>query len=491
MAWLKYIIAGIVVFAAGWLLIQPKRESRPVPTDRVIVRYWEKWTGKEGQQMNQIVDWFNETVGKEKGIFVQYISMSQIDQKTLVSTAAGLPPDIAGLWDTQTTQFAAMDALEPLGEMAKAKGLTRELYKPVYWDACTYEGELWAFPSTPAVIALHYNKRLIRARTEQLRAAGFDPEKLPTTIDELDRYAACLDVWTGEPKNGGSLKVVGHMPQEPGWWMPQTPTWFGATLFDRETKQLRLTSPESVAAFEWIGGYSKRLGVTEMRNFRAGSPQGFDSPQSPFFSGTITMLLQGPWLANYINIHNPKMSNAAGLSPADLAKLTREERRQNCDWGVAPFPSAVPGVKDACLTSMDTLVIPRTSKHKKEAFEFVAFVQRQDVMERLVSMHCKNSPLKAVSAGYIANHPNPYIEVFEALAASPNARTIPSLPVWPEVGAELGTAAEKVYLQQATPLEALEVAQKRAQLAVDRHYQRRALRQDVSAAASTGNEGRP
>ncbi len=47
--------------------------------------------------MRVIVDDFNNTVGAEKGIYVRYVSSSTINQKTLVATAAGVPPDIAGL----------------------------------------------------------------------------------------------------------------------------------------------------------------------------------------------------------------------------------------------------------------------------------------------------------------------------------------------------------------------------------------------------------
>ena len=52
------------------------------------------------------------------------------------ASAAGVPPDIAGLWDAQLVQFAAMDALEPLDALATAHGITGDYYKPIYWDAC-------------------------------------------------------------------------------------------------------------------------------------------------------------------------------------------------------------------------------------------------------------------------------------------------------------------------------------------------------------------
>jgi hypothetical protein len=84
---------------ACWRLALVRRDSPHGSRRRHLLG--KKWTNKEAEQMKQIVNDFNNTVGKEKGIFVEYLSMSSINQKTLVSTAAGVPPDVAGVWDAQ------------------------------------------------------------------------------------------------------------------------------------------------------------------------------------------------------------------------------------------------------------------------------------------------------------------------------------------------------------------------------------------------------
>src|SRR5438874_6610718 len=110
----------IIALATGALLLLAfgPRGSDQFPKDRVIVDYWEKWTGVEEAAMRQIVNDFNDTVGREKGIHVRYLSTSSVVDKTLVATAAGVPPDIAGLYNQNIPQFAAQDALEPLDEQA-------------------------------------------------------------------------------------------------------------------------------------------------------------------------------------------------------------------------------------------------------------------------------------------------------------------------------------------------------------------------------------
>ncbi len=529
MKYVKQVIIVLALLLVAYILIfGPRAETAPVK-DRVVVQYWEKWPGKEAEQMQEIVNDFNTTVGIEKGIYVQYLSMSSIHQKTLVSTAAGVPPDVAGLWDGQVAQFAAMDALEPLDEMAAAHGITESYYKPVYWRACRYHGKLYALISTPAAVALHYNKQMFLDRAAELRAAGLDPERAPRTLQELDAYAKALDVIQTGASGDQRIVSSGYLPMEPGWFVAHTGLWFGVRVFDGQTGTLQLNDAKMVQALEWIQSYSKRLGVKSMGEFRSGFGQ-FNSTQNPFLTDTVAMVQQGPWMSNYIEILKPSMNRwhvppeklvvekkyddiAQGMTFDAVKRLLGEpqsvqqatdalmttsctwdagiktvrvdfadgtvrsksakllpavERRKFCQWGVVPFPAAEPSQQGVTYCGFDTLVIPKGAKHKKEAFEFIAFVNRQDEMEKINSLHCKNSPLAKVSQRFIDEHPNPYIEVFENLAASPNAYPLPEIGIWPQVNDELQNAVQEVYLMQTTPQEALDAAQKRVKGFYDR-----------------------
>ncbi len=452
---MRYLVIAVLLLLATGLLVFGPRANADRPKDRVVVSYWEKWTGNEAEQMKEIVNDFNATVGKEKGIYVEYLSMSNINQKTLVATAAGVPPDIAGLWDAQVAQFAAIDALEPLDDLAREHGIGEGYYKRVYWEACHYNGKLWALISTPAAVALHYNKRIFQENAAALRKAGLDPDGVPKTVEELDRYAEALDKLDAR----GRVDVAGYLPMEPGWFLVHTPYWFGGQLFDAEAQKFTADSPESVRAFTWVQSYSKRLGKDSMTEFRSGLG-GFNSAQNAFLVGQVVMEQQGPWMANYIEDLAPKMNRRA--FPKEQEKgMSVEERRRNYEWAAAPFPSAVPGLEKVTYTGFDVLVIPRGARHRKEAFEFIAYVNRQDVMEKLCALHCKNSPLTEVSEKFLREHPNPYIGVFEELAASPNAKPVPPVPIWPEVNEEMNNTIQQIYLLEKEPEPALREAQAR------------------------------
>src|SRR5207249_4370772 len=208
----KAIVSVLLIGPAVWVLLRQPRGAEKVPAGFTVVDYWEKWTGKEAEQMQEIVSDFNRTVGQEKKIFVRYLSMSSVDRKTLISTAAGVPPDVAGLWDAQAAQFSDLDALEPLDGLAAARGIGPDTYKKVYWDTCHYKGHLWALPSTPSAIALHYNKFIFWQNADKLRAAGLDPNRPPRTIGELDRYADVLN--TFDPVVPTRLDRAGYMPNQ-------------------------------------------------------------------------------------------------------------------------------------------------------------------------------------------------------------------------------------------------------------------------------------
>jgi ABC-type glycerol-3-phosphate transport system substrate-binding protein len=481
------------------ILLTPPKQQVVVADDMVRIQYWEKWTGEEGRQMKIIVDDFNNSIGKEKKIFVEYVSMSSIDQKTLVATAAGVPPDIAGVWDAQVLQFAAMDALEPLDELAREHGITPATYKPVFWKACNYNGTLWALISTPASIVLHYNKEAIEDSQERLRAAGFASGQMPQTIDELDRFAECLT--TFDPEDKTKIKRSGHLPLEPGWYLAEFPYWFGGSVFNEETQEVVINTPENQRAFDWIASYSRKYGTKAFDQFRAGLGN-FASAQNGFLMGTVASEQQGPWMANYIEAYRPEMNRwrvpaeklarerkydllTIGMPEAEVNSLLGDPvktdgsvitwdaglkwitcrfdanrtlaekrtdwlpavaRREMTQWGVVPFPNAVSKDKVVAFCPFDALVIPKGSKHKREAFEFIAYVNRQDVMEKLCALHCKNSPLAHVSQNFIDNHPNPYIQVFDDAANADGAFALPRVPIWPEIAEELNNVGQQCYL---------------------------------------------
>lgn len=422
--------------------------------------YWEKWTDFEGEAMARVVDGFNarerargQAEPGYQPIEVELVTISSIEQKLLIACAGGNPPDVAGVYSYMTPGYADKGALTDLTNLAQRDGIAREQYVGRYFDLAVHRGKLWGLPTTPASVALHWNKRLFHE-------AGLDPDQPPTTLEQLDEMAEKLTKWevtlpSGQkqievgylpevPASQKRLIQVGFLPSEPFWWAYGWGFVFGGKLIDGD--RVTAASPENIQAYEWVASYTKKLGVDPVQRFRSGFGS-FASAQNPFLSGRLAMEIQGVWMYNFIK------KFADGMQ-----------------WGAAPFPApaAHPERRGTANAEVDALVIPIGSKHPDEAWAFIKYTQRQDVMEELCLGQRKHTPLAQVSEGFYAKHPNPYIGLFRQLGASPNAWSAPKTGVWNEYGREMLNAADKIANLSLTPTEALAGVQERMQVSLDR-----------------------
>ena len=91
-------------------------------------------------------------------------------------------------------------------------GIDQRTYKSVYWNACRYQGRLWALPSTPACVALFYNKTIFRQSAAA--AAHGKPGSGSSTANacRTGSLRRALD----EIDNDGHIKRAGYLPMEPG-----------------------------------------------------------------------------------------------------------------------------------------------------------------------------------------------------------------------------------------------------------------------------------
>ncbi|HEX4084299.1 MAG TPA: ABC transporter substrate-binding protein [Chthoniobacteraceae bacterium] len=418
-------VKRLAIAAAAMLLALPGCRQSPDPSQgRVVVEYWEKWTGFEADAMRAVVDDFNASQNR---IYVDYTSTSQIDRKLMLATAGGVPPDLAGIYSSRLPVYAENNALMPLDKMAADAGITRDRYIDIFWQMSMHRGHLWCLPSTPSCTALIWNKKMFRD-------AGLDPEKPPRTIAELEQDNQKLI----KRRPDGSLQSIGYIPEVPGYWDPLWGYFFGGSLWNGRDA-ITATDPGNVAALQWIASYPKRFGVHDLLTFCDGFGS-LASPQNPFFNGRVAMIMDGVWDYNFIKNYAPA----------------------NFEWGVAPFPSADPvTLKDVTIVEMDGLVIPAGAKHPKEAFDFIQYVNTQKPMEKLCLLQRKFSPLRECSAQFYRDHPNPCIATFVKLAKSPNARPVPPLAMWMQYQNDMMNAVNRVWTGKAQPEQALERVQER------------------------------
>ena len=445
----KYSLPVFALFVLLAIAYSESLTAHPQRPGPVHITYWEKWTSFEGDAMRDVVNEFNRRQDK---IHVDLLTVSNIEDKTLLAVAGGIPPDVAGLYGPNVAQYADANAVLPLDDYCAKNNIKAEDYVPAYWNIGYYRNHVYALPSVPASTALHYNRAM-------LSAAGFNPDNPPKTLEELDRMADKITVRDAD----GKIVRSGFMPAEPGWWNWGWGYIFGGKLWNGKDK-ITANSPENVRAMEWVQSYSKKYGATALQTFQSGFGN-FSSPQNAFLSQKVAMEEQGVWMHNFIKMYAPDIK-----------------------WSAVPFPRPA-NVQDSepfTFVDEDILVIPRGAAHPNEAFEFIKFIESQEGMEMLCLGQKKHTPLVKVSESFYAKSENPYTRLFATLPRSKNAVAAPQMGIWPEYQSELKTAFEEVNLLRSTPQEAMDHVQARMQPKLDEYLERLKARQAVEALNAAG-----
>src|SRR2546430_1394788 len=119
---LRSLTTPIIIAAILALVWYSEAIVRPAqPDDKVHILYWEKWTGFEGEAMRAVVDAFNR---EQSRIHVDLLTVSGIENKTLLATAGGTPPDVAGLYGPNIAAYADDHAVVPLDDYCRKNGIS-------------------------------------------------------------------------------------------------------------------------------------------------------------------------------------------------------------------------------------------------------------------------------------------------------------------------------------------------------------------------------
>ncbi|MEQ8771127.1 MAG: extracellular solute-binding protein [Phycisphaerales bacterium] len=449
-------LGALGVAGLGFALFGPRRAG-DAPPGRVVIDYWEKWTGQEGDAMRRVIDAFNRS---QERVWVRYFAQSAIDQKALISIAGDDPPALVGLWDFALPAFVESRAVIPLAELDSAYGdeiardfasrygvndfrLRRERYTAPAWELMHHDGVMGGVVSTCSSMAYYYDRAAYRD-------AGLDPDAPPRTIAELDEHAERLTI-----TRDGEVERAGFLHREPGWWNWLWGYFFGGTLYDRATETALASSAENVRAYEWLQSYPEKYGTQRLTAFQSGFG-GYNSAQQAILSGKVASVLHGPFLVNVIDRFKPGM-----------------------DYGAAPFPVAeeiYDPDRPIGLVEGDTLCIPRGCPHPREAYEFLLFTQLPENIEALAIDHAKPTPLATPSPDFARKHPNKAIAVHNKLMASDRAFPKPETRAWPQYEAEFNAEITTMWELSRPAADVLAAIDARAQRFIDIVVERRERR---------------
>jgi multiple sugar transport system substrate-binding protein len=288
---------------------------------------WGDWSGADAEELNKLTVRFNAA---NPSINSVYTYQENFTQKLLTSIAGGTPPD-ALLWDRYITPlYAPKGALLALDDLVKRDKIDTKAFYPEAIKELTVGGKLYGLPLDVDNRALFYNKAVFRE-------VGLDPNKPPTTWDELEKAAIKCTKWDGDTlvRSGLALNDTGLFSN----WIQQA----GGFIIGPNGKS-GVNTPAGKAVLDY---WARLLFVDKV--YVLGFASNLSDAQDPFITGTIAMKFDGPWIM-------PKMKQYSA----------------NLDYGTAPWPAGPKGDR-GCIMGGYSFAIANKTKNVDAAWQFVKY----------------------------------------------------------------------------------------------------------------------
>lgn len=269
---------------------------------------------------------------------VTVIPDDQFVTKFGAAVSGGTPPDIISIDLIYVPAFASAGQMADITPLVNGLEFKDKL-SPAHMALATYNGKFYATPFTAEGSVLLYNKNLFKQ-------AGLDPEKPPTTWDEIYQDAVKINA-LGNGINGyyfsGACAGCNAFTFLPYIWAS------GGDVFSKDYKTATFTDPKVKAALEFY----KKMWDEKLIPEGAKVDTGNDFFNA-FATGKIGM---------------------AGSGAFSIATLKKDF--PDLDFGIAFLPGQEGG--KGSFAGGDSIGIPNGSKKVNEAFDFIKWCLTEDV----------------------------------------------------------------------------------------------------------------
>lgn len=351
---------------------------------------------------------------EKTGIKVQFdiLPQEELHSKTELALASDSDQYDVIMMDMMfTTQYAQADWVHPLDEMmaAKASELQADDFMEGFLSAFQTQGKTYGLPFYGESTMLMYNK-------EMFAEAGI--EQPPATMEELVETAKAL---TKDGKYGIALRGARGEGMNIYTWAGFFNAFGGKWLVDGKPY---INSEESIRATEVYADLIINYGPPGGANFS------WDQVQLAMQQGTVAMAIDATNFA--ARLENPEQSTVAGKV------------------GYAPVPSGPYGSSPSVYTA--GLVIPKGSKHKDAAFEFIVWatskeIQLRTAIEGMRADATRKSVWEDQSYRDKYNYEG-WIDVTIAAMDQADPDYRPRIKEWKRMGDRLGIAISEVLVER-------------------------------------------
>ncbi len=312
-----------------------------------------------GDAFNKVVEAYNAS--HENKVVTTEVPFGELVQKYATAIAGGQAPDALSMDLIYTPAFAAAGQLEDLTDWAKALPYFNSL-SPSHVKLGTYQDKIYGLPLSVETSVFAWNKDLYKK-------AGLDPEKAPTTWEEIEANAEKIrklgDDTYGFYFSGGGCGGCMIFTFTPLVWGA------GADILSADGKTATLDTPEMRKAV----GYYRDMVKKDLVPAGAASDNG----------------------TNFLTFTNGKIGQQ---SLGAFAIGTLVTQYPNINFGVTLIPS-VDG-KASSFAGGDNFVITKGTKKidaVKEFLEYIYSMDGQKVMAKYGSLPTRGDIADQVLAG--------------------------------------------------------------------------------------------
>ena len=391
--------------------------------EQQVLRVWIQW-GDNPQQIQALFDKY----GTEAGVKVEVTAPIE-DDKVLPALTGSNPPDILVLSGGDAAKSFYKEGLvdELSGAIDSGNIDMADMFEAPL-SQCKQGDLIVCLPWGTDAYALFWNKDLFEA-------AGLDPEKPPSTMEELVEMADKLTITNPD----GSIQQFGFIPDFDWSHTDLYVRNFGGFWYSDDGSQVTANSQAMIDALTWQQQFYTKYGVDNIQAFRSGFGE-YGSPDAPFYAGKVAMMVEGEWQVgpNFIPALKPELN-----------------------YGVTAFPPPAdhPERAGTIVNQGTVVVIPSGAVDKEASAKLLAWMMTPAIVaeEFCYNANLPTSKKAAEDPCFVALGDK--FQVFVDLMASPNAYAMTTTPISFELNDALGAAEETILYTGADPKTELDAVQ--------------------------------
>lgn len=298
---------------------------------------WERSGGNAGMVDALVAAW-NEK-NPDRKINLTYIPHTEMVPKLAQAIASGEVPDLMGLDLIYGPQFESAGQLEDITDYFKDDP-TIATASPGHMKVSTYDGRLYGVPLYADVSALFWNKDLFAK-------AGLDPEKPPTSLQEIHDYAKKI---TGVEEGVYGYYLAGNCAGCNIFTFGPLIWASGGKIEPLDANDEPLTGDNLIKVLEWARMMHKEGLINPANQAENG-----ETFHLQFGSGKVGMMGTGNFNITLARDQNPGMN-----------------------FGITLLPGIEPG-STASFAGGDIVTVPKGSKRVADAVDFMKFILSDEV----------------------------------------------------------------------------------------------------------------